>query len=55
MSTSIDLIVAQIIELSLQNNTGDEVRNIYSVLMEVSLKVGDIMRLIKEQSKLCQT
>jgi len=51
METTLDSIVSQIIELSLTRHTGDAVRDIYTVMMDLNLKIADIMRQTREQEK----
>lgn len=51
VAISIDKIVSQIVELSLEKRTGSESRDIYSVLIDVSLEIGEVMRLILEQER----
>lgn len=47
--SDIDKIVAEIVELSLLRRTGDAVRDIYTVTMDIHLKICAIMKLIREQ------
>ena len=51
MKTSIDKVVSQIVELSLEEHTGDSTRDMYSVLLKVGLRIGEIMRLTLEQER----
>jgi len=51
MVNDLDSIVSQIIELSLTRHTGDAVRDIYTVMMDLNLKIADIMRQTREQEK----
>jgi hypothetical protein len=51
MVNSLETIVSQIVALSLTRNTGDAVRDIYTVMMDLNLKLADIMRQIREQEK----
>lgn len=48
---TIETVVADIVELSLERGTGDPVRDIYAVLMDVSLKISELFREIREQEK----
>ena len=50
----IDLIVTQIVEFSLEYDTNDEVRNLYSALMDVSIGIGKVMEQIREQERRMQ-
>lgn len=47
----IDLVVSQIVELSFKYDTEDDIRNIYSALMDVSMRVGKVMKQIREQER----
>ncbi len=49
MTISVEQIVTEIVELSLDRCTGDEVRDIYTVTMDIMLKICDIMKTIREQ------
>ena len=51
MNTNLDSIVSQVVELSLTRHTGDAVRDIYTVMMDLNLKIADIMRQTREQEK----
>ena len=51
MKTSINIIVSQIIELALNINSNDQVRDIYSILLDVNLSVGEIMCKTLEQGR----
>jgi len=48
---SVDKIVSQIVELSLEKSSNDPVRNIYSVSMEISLEICKIMQIIRTQER----
>ena len=47
----IDLIVSQIVELSLEKKSPDPVRNIHSISLTVDNKIEDIMRNLREQER----
>ena len=51
MKSSVDKIVSQIAELSLERDSDDSVRNIYMVLMDINIETGKIMRLTREQER----
>ena len=51
---TIDQIVSDIIELSLERPSNDEVRNIYSVYMIACREVGKVMKSIREGER-CRT
>ena len=54
MKTSkLDLIVSQIIELSLEEKSDDSVRNIFSVTINISNKIASIMKDLREQERQC--
>ena len=55
MQTSIDLIVSQIIELSLDQGSNDPVRNIHSITIEIDSRIESIMRDLREQERQCAT
>lgn len=48
---SVEKIVSQIVELSLDINSGDQTRDIYSILLSVSLETGRIMSQNLEQER----
>jgi hypothetical protein len=48
---TIETVVADIVELSLKRDTGDPKRDIYTVLMDLSLKISGLFREIWEQEK----
>ena len=48
---SVEKIVSQIVELSLDINSGDQTRDIYSILLRVSLETGRIMSQNLEQER----
>lgn len=52
--SKLDLIISQIIELSLEENSDDPVRNIHSVTISVDNKIETIMRDIREQERRAQ-
>ncbi len=51
MMNSVEKIVSQIVELSLDINSGDQTRDIYSILLSVSLETGRIMSQNLEQER----
>lgn len=51
MTTSMDKIVSQIVELSLDINSGNQVRNIYSTFLKVSEEIGKVMCQTLEQER----
>ena len=48
---SIEEIVSDIVKLSLEKGTDDNVRDLYSVLIDIDLEVGKIMKLIRDQER----
>lgn len=50
-SISIDKIVSFIVEKAMERNTEDIVRDIYSVYMELGLKISEIFRQIQCQER----
>ena len=54
MASKLDLIVSQIIELSLEQDSNDPVRNIHSVSVDVDNKIENIMRDVREQERQCK-
>ncbi len=48
---SVEKIVSQIVELSLDISSGDQTRDIYSILLSVSLETGRIMSQNLEQER----
>lgn len=46
---SVEQIVTEIVELSLDRCTGDPVRDIYKVLLDITIEIMRIMKLIREQ------
>lgn len=48
-TNDIDKIVSEIVELSLCRHTGDSVRDIYTVLMDMTFKITALMKIIREQ------
>jgi hypothetical protein len=48
-TNDIDRIVSEIVELSLCRHTGDAVRDIYTVLMDMTFKITALMKIIREQ------
>lgn len=51
MMNSVEKIVSQIVELSLDISSGDQTRDIYSILLSVSLETGRIMSQNLEQER----
>ena len=51
MMNSVEKIVSQIVELSLDISSGDQTRDIYSILLRVSLETGRIMSQNLEQER----
>jgi hypothetical protein len=49
MTLSVEEIVTEIVELSLDRCTGDSVRDIYTVLMDITLEISKLFKLIREQ------
>ena len=47
----LDLIVSQIVKLSLEESSNDPVRNIYSISIDIANKIENIMRDIREQER----
>lgn len=45
----IDKLVSEIVKLSLQRCTKDPVRDIFNVMMDLSLKICELMKTIREQ------
>ena len=54
-ASKLDLIVSQIIELSLEEKSDDPVRNIHSVTIVIDNKIESIMNGIREQERQCAT
>lgn len=50
-ASKLDLIVSQIIELSLEENSDDPVRNIHSITVSIDNKIEAIMRDIRHQER----
>ena len=48
----IEEIVAKIVELSLEKDSNDSVRNIYSVLMDIRSETGKVMKAVRDQERL---
>lgn len=46
---SIEKIISEIVELSLDRCTGDPVRDIYTVLMDITLEISKLFKHIREQ------
>ena len=51
----LDLIISQIVELSLEEKSNDPVRNIYSVCINISNKIDSIMCELREQERHAKT
>lgn len=51
MTTSVNEIVSQIVELSLEKCTGDPVRDIYTVSMDIEMGLCEVMRLTQLQER----
>ncbi len=51
MTTSVDKIVSQIVELSLDINSGNQTRDIYSAFLAVDSEVGKIVCQTLEQER----
>ncbi len=51
MEITIDKIASEIVEMSLCRNTGDPVRDIYTVTMDLMTAVCAIMRKIREEER----
>uniref|UniRef100_A0A6H1ZCM8 Uncharacterized protein n=1 Tax=viral metagenome TaxID=1070528 RepID=A0A6H1ZCM8_9ZZZZ len=51
MVSQLDLIVSQIVELSLEEESNDPVRNIHSVCLNVDNKIEAIMCELREQER----
>ena len=51
MASKLDLIVSQIVELSLEQDSDDPVRDIHSVSVDVDNKIENIMRDLREQER----
>ena len=47
MTDKIEEIVAMIVEESFTLETGDDIRNLYSVKRDIDLKIGQIMESMK--------
>ena len=50
-ASKLDLIVSQIAELSLEEKSDDPVRNLFSVSVNVSNKIGSIMCELRKQER----
>lgn len=51
ITPSLDKIVQDIITLSLEKDSSDPVRDIYSVWMELGLAIGKIMKQTREEER----
>ena len=49
--SKLDLIISQIVELSLEEKSNDPVRNLYSVCINISNKIDSIMCKLREQER----
>lgn len=52
-ASKLDLIISQIIELSLEETSNDPVRNIHSVTIVLNNMIESIMKDIREQERKC--
>jgi len=51
MPSTVDEIVSQILELSLEEKSNDPVRNLYSVCLSVDNKIESIICKLREQER----
>ena len=49
--SKLDLIISQIVELSLEEKSNDPVRNLYSVCINISNKIDSVMCELREQER----
>ena len=51
MNPSIENILSMIVQISLDRETGDPVRDIYTVMMDIHLGIGNLFKSIREQER----
>ncbi len=49
--TNLPQISNDIVKLSLEKTSDDDVRNIYSVLLDLNIEVGELMKQIRKQER----